>query len=403
MSAVFNRLSISTTYAIFYLIYCGQYQALLTQKRFIKTHAKCSSRFGYESFSTAEFLWSDALIPTGYDEVEKEMLSSLSIVLDQTKPDEERQIAKLLSVDVLTPGLNPKLEQKAYLPKESLFDLVYALLPVLNNRFSKVKLMFPSAGDAAGFQRHCYRNYYTVPETVEITDLSLKRMVATDKCCLFVTAKNHLGDPVVDEVERIALAYPTVTAILLNCDLSDRVTSGMQTKNARNAFRSLIEPAYYFRNVVQISRPSLEPLELGAIRFSYSNRGGNVDSNTPVFQLFAAERGERMRGPGSLNRFMKLATLRRNPNDATSESPPLFLLVSSFPAYPNREQIDEAMTKASGAVSRLARERERSTGQPRTYTQAQPADKNLIKKGETVTIATLEDALALLRESALYR
>lgn len=42
----------------------------------------------------------------------------------------------------------------------------------------------------------------------------------------------------------------------------------MQEKRIRDAFRSSIRVCYYFRNLVQISRPSMTPYELGCLRYA---------------------------------------------------------------------------------------------------------------------------------------
>ena len=56
--------------------------------------------------------------------------------------------------------------------------------------------------------------------------MGLDRFSCEDDCALFITTKNNVGDPVIRTVQSICETYPTVTAIFLNCDLRDRVTSG---------------------------------------------------------------------------------------------------------------------------------------------------------------------------------
>ena len=84
-------------------------------------------------------------------------------------------------------------------------------------------------------------------------------------CVVFVTAKNNVGDPDIKEVDKICSAYEDTTYVFLNCDLSDRVTTGMTEKSVRDAFRNTIQPAFYFRNIVKTNRPSMVPSELGVI------------------------------------------------------------------------------------------------------------------------------------------
>ena len=61
----------------------------------------------------------------------------------------------LLRVDVLTPGLNPRLEQKAMLSQDILFDLITAVFPIVTQKYQRIKVLFPSVGDAGGFLKHC--------------------------------------------------------------------------------------------------------------------------------------------------------------------------------------------------------------------------------------------------------
>ena len=84
--------------------------------------------------------------PSTYSKVEKDCLNSINKFL-KSEPQTKR-----FSVDVLTPGLNPKLEQKAILLQEYLFALVYEISLILSIQFSSIKLCFPSIGDAASYQ-----------------------------------------------------------------------------------------------------------------------------------------------------------------------------------------------------------------------------------------------------------
>jgi hypothetical protein len=73
---------------------------------------------------------------------------------------------KRLSIDILTPGLNPKLEQKAILLQEYLFDLLISVISVLSLKFSQVRLLFPSIGDAASFQKYHRKIKGDVPTNI---------------------------------------------------------------------------------------------------------------------------------------------------------------------------------------------------------------------------------------------
>jgi hypothetical protein len=103
----------------------------------------------YSKFKCLRLKMVSARIPQSYIEVEKEMTTSLNRAIESTSG------RMMLRIDVLTPGLNPKLEQKAMLTQDYLFDLVVAVLPTLVLRFKHIKILFPSIGDAAGFQKYC--------------------------------------------------------------------------------------------------------------------------------------------------------------------------------------------------------------------------------------------------------
>lgn len=53
----------------------------------------------------------------------------------------------LLSLDMLTPGLNPRLEQKAILSQEILFSVLVANFPTLVDNYANIRLAFQSAGE----------------------------------------------------------------------------------------------------------------------------------------------------------------------------------------------------------------------------------------------------------------
>ena len=63
---------------------------------------------------SAVIFWDNKLVPSSYPEVADLMASSVKEAIQTSRTSS----TKLLSVDVLTPGLNPKLEQKAMLMQE---------------------------------------------------------------------------------------------------------------------------------------------------------------------------------------------------------------------------------------------------------------------------------------------
>ena len=217
------------------------------------------------SLSAAGLEWSKEGVPACYADAATLMTSALLVALAPQAGGR-----KLLSVDMLTPGLNPKLEQKALLSQEQLFDLVRSIIPALgeSGRFRQVALMFPSMGDAAGYQKYAFQVKAPVPDWAVLTEVGVEYVPPDADCAVFITAKNNVGDPVISTIRDIVDAHPALTCVFLNCDLRDKVTTGIVARGARDAFRASIEPAFYFRNVVQVVRPTLVPIELGALTYT---------------------------------------------------------------------------------------------------------------------------------------
>ena len=173
--------------------------------------------------STRLSCWSDQNVPADYRGVEEKMVSSLSDYLSDIRDRSDKR----LSVDLLTPGLNPRLEQKAMLFQDLLFDLIIAMFPPVSLQFRNTLFAFPSSGDAAGFQNYCGRKRILIPDSITLSDLAIYRVNTFTDCVVFINAKNNRGDPVIKECEKICTQYSDATYIFLNCDLSDAVTTGM--------------------------------------------------------------------------------------------------------------------------------------------------------------------------------
>ena len=73
---------------------------------------------------------------------------------------------------------------------------------------------------------HIYLIYLLYTPHPYTIDVSLGRLSSSDDCAIFIATKNNVGDPVIRTVQAICEMYTNLTAIFLNCDLSDRVTSG---------------------------------------------------------------------------------------------------------------------------------------------------------------------------------
>jgi hypothetical protein len=168
-----------------------QHQNILSVK--LKGTTKTSRRFQLSSSSsnenkTKQIVLTPSVVPSGLQEAASMLKSSLSQTLSQTPPK------KLLSVDLLTPGLNPKLENKAILYQEYLFDIVTSIIPVItaqqeSGKIRTAKFMFSSTGEAAGFQKYCYQMRIQIPEYLTLTDLDGRRITDDDDLIVFVAAR----------------------------------------------------------------------------------------------------------------------------------------------------------------------------------------------------------------------
>jgi len=241
------------------------------------------------------------IVPSSYYEVEKLITKSILEVfgnIDSNNNDSNNNSNTLYSIDMLVPGLNPKLEQKAILQLELLFNLLTVLCPILSSTYSDVRLQFPSTGDAASFQKYCMQTKNEIPDNCILEmvsdkydqrniDCDLENINCNNDCVLFIQIKNSVGDPLIDSIRKYCERRDGLTAIFLNCDLSDKTTAGLQLKGQRDVFRNSIKPLFYFRNIVSISRPTLNPIEKGAIIYTPSTK----------WQLFAVNDDD-IYGPG---------------------------------------------------------------------------------------------------------
>lgn len=104
------------------------------------------------SMNMKDDLWSNNMLPCSYKAVENSMLDSLRLSIlnfkDSNNNYDNNQLSvnKYLSIDVLTPGLNSKLEQKAMLFQENLFDILISMLNILLLSFENIHFAFQSIG-----------------------------------------------------------------------------------------------------------------------------------------------------------------------------------------------------------------------------------------------------------------
>ena len=113
------------------------------------------------------------------------------------------------------------------LTQNYLFDLIISVLPTLKLRFQRMKLLFPSVGDAASFQKYCLQLRARLGggvdesmsswlpllgESIVLTDLRgggfnpvNDRIDSADDLALVISAKNLVGDPVLQTVRDIVV------------------------------------------------------------------------------------------------------------------------------------------------------------------------------------------------------
>lgn len=320
------------------------------------------------------------LVPSSYNEVESLASKSLFEQLNNLTYSQ----CNLFAIDVLTPGLNPKLEQKAFLQQEILFELTLSLLPTLFSKYAEIQLMFPSVGDAAGFQKYCHQSQISFPDnnSIILSGLTLPSLSATVECIVFVNAKNNVGDPVIREIQKIYVSNMSKAFIFLNCDLSEKVAS-MRDRIERDKFRSLIKQTFYFRNLVEIIRPTLVPFETGVLMYTTTKN---------QWEIFAVNEDD-IFGPGSLNRYIKYqAVFKRSPKDPTVYNPPRFVLAGRYESSgpPLREDIDSILSKAVYSAKRDA--------------QVPTVTFNLLNKDKSVeSVTSFDKAFEIIKDYANTR
>ena len=299
-----------------------------------------------------EVAWVDSqVVPPSYEAAKNMMLSALYGSIQDNK-DASTIEGSMASLDLLTPGLNPKLEQKVILSTELMFDVVQSMLPVLSSSFATTFLMFQSMGDAAGFAKYMRQTNRDLPDNVVATELN-SRYFAEEvpiECVVFIKARNHVGDPVLREIRQIVeTVSPKSAYFYLNCDLSDKVTTGAIRKNARDEFRTKIAPLFYFRNIVSVSRPSLLPREKGALLYTPAK-------NWALYRV----NDDDIYGSGSLNRYLDKAVFKRDERDPTASNPPKFVSCASFERMPKRDEIDTAISRGDFLLAKRKRDQEQA-------------------------------------------
>eukprot|EP01031_Cornospumella_fuschlensis_P024006 gene24006-29053_t len=209
-------------------------------------------------------------------------------------------------------------------------------------------------GDVASFRKYLSQNGVTIDrDNYGATALSRNALTGDADCVIYVTAKNNVGDPVINEVMFMCENATDVTHVFLNCDLSDKVTTGIAARGLRDAFRASIQPLYYFSPLTLAARPLLLPVEQGSLLFTF----GRVQENTAVnasndletrrhgvyevYKVLPEDVGD---DSCSLNRFMRMKVYRctsTSPTGAVREyvSRPRFRKVLEASRLPSRDDI----------------------------------------------------------------
>eukprot|EP00611_Tribonema_gayanum_P012978 TRINITY_DN2371_c0_g1_i3.p1 TRINITY_DN2371_c0_g1~~TRINITY_DN2371_c0_g1_i3.p1 ORF type:complete len:476 (-),score=134.93 TRINITY_DN2371_c0_g1_i3:2020-3408(-) len=328
--------------------YCGSCTAFLTPAAQCSTVTRarhvnsrpvlCSTSTSKASSSGVGEGYTHEGMPAGIDEVASQALEGLAAAVSSGQ--------KRLKVDIFVPGLNPKLEGSAPYNAGLLLAFVKSLLPALD-ACANIKLLFSSAGDAAMAQKTFGDMGWRLPEGTRFASLSPGSVTAEDGAIVIVNPRNSVGDPVILDVEKVALKAPQATIVLVNPDLGEKVALGIIERDRRSALLASFRQAYYFRNLFYMRRPDMVPVERGCLVCQWG-RGWSVYVTDP--------NAENM-GPGSLNRFMTVPVYRRRGEDPTAKNPPTFFLAERFQDEPTRDQIS-ACVDNSGSVADKAREAE---------------------------------------------
>ena len=317
--------------------------------------------------------------PATLDDVCAAAADALGAAIDDADARAEPDAELRLRIDALVPGLNPALASCASVDGgNAILAVLTALAPVLARRRASTKFLFPSAGDAAGAAAalgcgsdgQCATDADGGDGRVALSFLAPRALAPGDDALVFVRPINAVGDAVVLDVEatlaaaraahaaRAAPRRRPLVAVLLNPELGQVVALGIQEKDRRDAFVGSFGPAFYFRNLVRVSRASAaDSRERGAL--AYRHRRGGAPSRWELWAVDAAggdDGGEARPGEapaGSLNRYMvtpAFAGARRG--DATRAA---MVLADTHEARPTRSQTGATMDRAAWEAKQRAK------------------------------------------------
>mmetsp|Transcript_7575 Transcript_7575/g.11341 ORF Transcript_7575/g.11341 Transcript_7575/m.11341 type:complete len:521 (+) Transcript_7575:59-1621(+) len=273
-------------------------------------------------------------MPNSLDEISNQALNNLYNSFQDN--------LKRLKVDILVPGLNPKLENSAPYNTGLLLAFLHSLLSAFK-QFKSVKVLFSSAGDA-GLALKTFSDMKWEKHNSEFGFLSENIAESNGtEAIIIVKPINSVGDPVILEVEKISTTLPKATIVLMNSDLEEKVALGIIERDRRTNFLKTFKQAYYFRNLVVITRPSMVPIEKGGIVYMHNHGWG----------VFSFDIRKSNYGPGSLNRYMNQGVYKRDMTDPTSKYPPKFYLIEKFKQEPTKEQISSCIEYSFQYINKI--------------------------------------------------
>ncbi len=173
---------------------------------------------------------------------------------------------KRMRVRALVPGLNPGLENNFPYNEKLLLMLVLSLARTasLTSKAERVNLRFKSAGTAASALK-TYGEGEPLPANIHLAVYDDPNDTEGD-VNIIINPVAARGNPVLAEIERALGRAPEATWILFNPDFSaDRSALGMRDQTKRDEFLKQFVDAFFFRNLFEISRPKLIPIEKGAL------------------------------------------------------------------------------------------------------------------------------------------
>jgi len=218
-------------------------------------------------------------IPMSPDEVVKQAQESLSSAVAAG--------VRKIRCDLLTPGLNPILEDRFPFDEKQIFGIAFQLAETFPTL--KTTMLFESQGTAASAQAYYQRQRGSLPPNIRLGVTAGKQVIrdniqagqdvtpdvsADDPADIYfvVRPKNSRGDSVILAVEQAVEKVDGATWVLLNPMLDDAGdAAGIGERDRQRAFLSQFESAYQFRGLFTIQRPSLVPRERGLILHTFGS------------------------------------------------------------------------------------------------------------------------------------